>query len=149
MITRAIHNAYKTAKERQWTRIYWAVDIHGTMMPHTHRGGDIPKTFYRYAQEVLEIASARQEICLILYTCSPKQVIENYLDFFKTRNIHFDYVNVNPEVTNTDYGDYNQKPYFNVLFEDKAGFDPESDWLPVLHLLTDSNFIQTADALNQ
>jgi peptide methionine sulfoxide reductase MsrA len=142
MITRALHTAYKTARERKWTRVYWAIDIHGTMMPHTHRGNDLPKTFYAHAREVLQQASARKEICLILYTCSPKHEIENYLDFFKANDIHFDYINENPEAENTEYGDYKQKPYFNVLFEDKAGFDPENDWLPVLEWMSNPDALR-------
>jgi hypothetical protein len=137
MITRAIHTACKTARERNWTRIYWAVDIHGTMMPPTHRGGHLPDTFYNHACEVLQLASKREDICLILYTCSHTHEIEQYLTLFRENDIHFDFVNENPEVQNTPYGNYDRKPYFNVLFEDKAGFDPENDWLPVLELLRD------------
>lgn len=37
-------------------------------------------------------------------------------------------VNENLEVKNTTYGFYEHKPYFNLLFEDKAGFDAEIDW---------------------
>jgi hypothetical protein len=38
-------------------------------------------------------------------------------------------INKNPNVENNAYGYYRDKPYFNVLFEDKAGFDAEEDWL--------------------
>jgi len=44
-------------------------------------------------------------------------------------------VNENPEVLNLKYGCYDKKPYFNVVFEDKAGFDPMTDWLLVKGLL--------------
>jgi hypothetical protein len=40
-------------------------------------------------------------------------------------------VNKNPEVKSTTYGYYEDKPYFNVLFEDKAGFDATEDWFLV------------------
>lgn len=141
MITRAIHTAYRTARERNWNRVYWAVDIHGTMMPPSHRGGVLPKTFYEHAREVLQLASQRSDICLILYTCSHDHELDDYIAFFREHDILFEYVNENPEVANTDYGNYDKKPYFNVLFEDKAGFDPEQDWWPVLVLL------QTPDEL--
>jgi hypothetical protein len=48
--------------------------------------------------------------------------------------LHLEYVNDNPEVTTEGYGCYDYKPYMNVLFEDKAGFD--TDWLGVLELMT-------------
>ncbi|MGL5888658.1 MAG: hypothetical protein ACRC3B_02165 [Bacteroidia bacterium] len=142
MITRAIHTAYKTARERNWSRTYWAVDIHGTMMPPTHRGGDLPKTFYAHAREVLQLATLRDDICLILYTCSHEHEVQEYLAFFEEHEIRFDFVNENPEVQNTSYGNYDRKPYFNVLFEDKAGFDPENDWDPVLVLLNDAEALK-------
>ena len=59
---------------------------------------------------------------------------KKYLEYFKSCDIHFDYVNKNPEVTNAGYGFYDHKPYFNVLFEDKAGFDPFTDWKKVIEL---------------
>jgi hypothetical protein len=31
-------------------------------------------------------------------------------------------------VANTTYGYYEDKPYFNALWEDKAGFNAEKDW---------------------
>ena len=34
-----------------------------------------------------------------------------------------------------EYNFYDDKPYFNVLFEDKAGFDPLDDWEKVITLL--------------
>jgi len=51
--------------------------------------------------------------------------------------INFDYVNENPEIpTNMEgYGNYDKKPYMNVLFEDKAGFLGEYDWSDVYHYL--------------
>ena len=60
---------------------------------------------------------------------------------FEENGIHFDYVNENPEIaTNLEgYGNYDKKPYMNVLFEDKAGFDGDTDWDSVLWLLTSKN----------
>ena len=34
-------------------------------------------------------------------------------------------------VENTNGGDFTDKPYFNVLFEDKAGFVGDKDWYVV------------------
>ena len=63
-----------------------------------------------------------------MFTCSYPQEIQKYVKLFKELNIEFDFINKNPEPNNTSYGYYEDKPYFNVLFEDKAGFDPETDW---------------------
>jgi len=64
-----------------------------------------------------------------LYTCSYPKEIQRYLEFFDVNGINFDYANKNPDAKNTKYGYYEDKPYYNVLFEDKAGFDAENDWL--------------------
>jgi hypothetical protein len=74
---------------------------------------------------------------MIIYTCSHPHEIEQYIEFFEKNNIRFKYVNENPEVkTQTNgYGCYDKKPYMNVLFEDKAGFDAETEWEPVLALM--------------
>ncbi|TND09536.1 MAG: hypothetical protein FD123_1127 [Bacteroidetes bacterium] len=135
MITKAIHNAFRFARDRQWEKTYWAVDIHGTMIIPNYRGGEIPKSFYPYAVEALQLVSRRDDVCLILYTCSHPHEIDEYLEYFRTHEIHFRFVNENPEVENGAYGCYNDKPYFNVLFEDKAGFDPEEDWKHVHDLM--------------
>jgi hypothetical protein len=74
---------------------------------------------------------------MCIYTCSHPHEIEEYIQLFKNNDIHFKYVNENPEIK-TDlngYGCYDKKPYMNVLFEDKAGFSGEEDWLPILNLL--------------
>jgi hypothetical protein len=67
---------------------------------------------------------------MILYTCSHPNEIEQYLKLFTENGINFKYINENLDVP-TDlngYGNYDKKPYFNVLFEDKAGFDAEIEW---------------------
>ncbi|MOA37506.1 hypothetical protein D3C78_1591030 [compost metagenome] len=84
---------------------------------------------------------------MILYTCSYPHEIEQYLKFFKEQGIHFRFVNQNPEVVNEAYGFYEQKFYFNVLFEDKSGFDPEQDWEKIYTMLknnkTEACILQT------
>ena len=45
------------------------------------------------------------------------------------------YVNENNDVKNAGYGCYDDKFYFAVLCDDKAGWDPENDWSLVNHLL--------------
>jgi hypothetical protein len=71
---------------------------------------------------------------MCLYTCSHPNEIDEYLELFKSSDINFVYVNENPEVKTQigGYGCYDKKPYMNVLFEDKASFDPETEWEEVL-----------------
>lgn len=138
MISKAIINNYETALIRKWDKTYWAFDIHGTIIIPNYDSEEIPKTFYPNAKKVLKHISSRRDIVMILYTCSHPHQIEEYLEYFKAHDILFDYVNENPEVAtgkNNEYGNYDKKPYFNVMFEDKAGFDAMSDWFCVDDLL--------------
>ena len=54
------------------------------------------------------------------------------MNVFKNNKIHFDYVNENPEVIRQETDpvslDLSEKFYFNVGFDDKFGFDPDTDW---------------------
>jgi hypothetical protein len=135
MITRAIENSFRHAREKRWNKIYWAFDIHGTLVRPNHTANVIATEFYPYAVEVMQMISKRTDIVRILYTCSYPHEIVQYIDYFKNLDIHFNYVNENPDVANGGYGYYKDKFYFNVLFEDKAGFNGETDWLEVKKLL--------------
>lgn len=133
MIVNAIKKSFERAKEKKWDKTFWAVDIHDTIIKPNYQKG-IPTEWYPFAKEALQKISKRKDICLILYTCSWPKEIEEYLEFFKENDIHFDYVNSNPEAQNTNYGFYDNKPYFNVLFEDKSGFLIE-EWEDVIKVL--------------
>lgn len=128
MVTRAMQKAFDLAKDRGWDKTYWAFDIHDTMIVPNYEFGNIPTEFYPLAKEVMQQISKRKDVCLILYTCSHPHEIEQYLELFKANNIHFEYINKNPEVESKGYGYYEDKFYINVLFEDKAGFDAKEDW---------------------
>ena len=135
MITKAIRNALKRKEEKGWQYSYWAIDLHETVVRPNWSTIELPTDFYPFAKETLQWISRQEDIVLIMYTCSHPPEIERYKAFFSEHNIHFKYANENPEVVNMRYGNYDKKPYFNVLFEDKAGFDPEEDWELVQQLL--------------
>lgn len=137
MIENLIKKTFDIAKKRNWDKTFWAIDVHETMIIPNYKSNDIPKVWYPYALEVMQMLSKRSDVCLILYTCSHPHEIELYNKFFKEHNIDFKYVNENPEVK-TDaqgYGNYDKKFYFNVLFDDKANFDANNDWKRILDFL--------------
>ena len=135
MITKAIDRSFKVMKERNWDKSFWAIDIHDTILKSNYNNPDIKEDFYPYAKEVLQILSKRTDIVLFLYTCSYPKEITRYLDFFKSHDIHFKYVNENPDALNTAHGYYEKKPYFSVLLEDKSGFDANIDWILIKECL--------------
>jgi len=134
-IIKAINKAFDIKEQRGWDRLYFAVDLHGTVFHSTHSNDGITVDFYPLAKEVLQMLAKRNDIILIMYTCSKPSDIEKYDVLFRENNIIFDYFNRNPEVETKDgnYGHFDSKFYFNVLLEDKAGFDPMSDWEEVMN----------------
>jgi hypothetical protein len=135
MITRAIQNCFQCAKDRKWNKTYWAFDIHGTILKPNYKRNEISKEFYPNAKEVMQLLSKRNDIVRILYTCSYPDEIDQYLAYFAEYDIHFDYVNINPDVADGAYGFYQHKFYFNVIMDDKAGFDGETDWTEIKKIL--------------
>lgn len=129
-IVKAIDRAFKNKEKRGWNKIYFYFDIHETILYPDYNNID-PLRFYPYAKEVLQHLSAREDVAIGLFTCSYPKEIERYMKFFAENDIVFEFANKNPDVKNTTYGYYEDKPYFNVLFEDKAGFDAETDWILV------------------
>ena len=135
------HFAYREKKGKVLNdgyKMYWFFDIHSTILKPNYQYGNTPDEFYPMAKETLQLISRIPEIVMFLYTCSHPHEIDEYLNLFVSNNIHFNYVNENPEVVtqNNGYGNYDKKPYMNVLFEDKAGFDPQTEWQEVYDLLT-------------
>lgn len=128
---KTISDVYKNAiaiKERRgWDRMYILVDIHETVMYPTHNG-NMSTSFYAYSLATLIRLSRDPEVCLILWTCSSEDHCQQYNEIFRGHGIIFDYINANPEVTNTEYACFDKKLYANMILDDKAGFEPLVDW---------------------
>jgi len=127
-IIQSFNNAFERQKERGWKYIYIFVDIHGTVFHSDYGNKEKIYNFYPYSKKVLQYLSKRKDIKLGLFTCSYANEIAEYLDVFEENNIMFDFINRNEDEHNTSYGNFKNKTYFNVLLDDKAGFDPASDW---------------------
>lgn len=128
MIGKAIHKAFEMAKARNWEKMFVAVDIHDTAVVSNYSGNRIPTMFYPNAKEVLQYLSERPDITLIMFTSSHPHEMQKYKVFFEENGIYFKFINENPDCPSTGYGCYDKKFYFNVLIEDKAGFDADVEW---------------------
>lgn len=122
----AFDEAFREMEAKKWEYIFVYFDIHKTMLYPDYN--NTTTDFYPYAKEVLQYLSTRKDMVMGLYTCSYPEEIVRYQKFFKEHDIIFKYENDNKEVGNTKYGYYENKPYYNVLFEDKAGFRADLDW---------------------
>lgn len=133
---KALERNWEKAKKKKWDCIYIAIDIHDTIVYGNYDNTNIPTKFTPHAKQTLQYLSNRKDIVMFLYTCSHKHEIKKYEVFFKENGIKFQSVNKNPAVENNDLGCYDDKPYFNLLLDDKAGFDCENDWLSIYNWFT-------------
>lgn len=128
-----IRNTFHLKDRLDWPEVYFVIDLHGTIIPSGKHSGD--KTdelhFYPGAEEVLLNLTNRKDIFTILWTSTPWDRLPEVLTFFKTKGIVFTWINENPHAKNTPRSDFSKKFYFNVLLEDRAGFEPETDWFLV------------------
>ena len=137
MIVDWISKMFEHAFAKEWYETYWAFDVHGVILQPNYRKDHFHADFYPYAKECLQILSKRKDIVLIMFSSSYPSEIEYYSKVFEDNDIHFKYINENPEIDSTkgNFGFYEKKFYFNVLFEDKAGFNPTTEWKSVYRLL--------------
>jgi hypothetical protein len=150
-LIKSFDNAYADAIRKDWSYIYVFLDLHSTLIKPNYSAGNIPTEFYKGALEGLRIMSAAQDIKIIMYTCSHPHEIEQYEKMFSRYGIKFDFINENPEVTTTPqgYGCYDKKPYFNILIDDKASFNPETEWEDIINYLNDRNSPSTINSRNE
>lgn len=141
-IIEALQRNWLKAKKKKWDCIYIGVDIHDTIVYGNYDNTNIPTKFTPHAKETLQFLSNRKDIVLFLYTCSHQHEIEKYKTFFAENGIKFQSVNKNPAVQSNDLGCYDDKPYFNLLLDDKAGFNCEMDWYNIYQW-----FIRTKEIL--
>lgn len=128
-----IEKMFKHAEAHQWFETYWGFDVHGVISKPDYRKVTKEIDYFPYAKETLKLMSERNDIVMFLFTSSYPEEVQKYMDTFRKDGIHFKYVNENPEISDATgcFGYYYQKPYYNVLFEDKSGFDPDADWKPI------------------
>ena len=126
MISTAIERAYKKRFDRTFGYVYFSVDIHDTIVQSTYNG--ISSLIYPKARTALNTLSLLPEVKLILNSSCYEQDQKQYISLFSNYGIAISYFNCNPEVENTETGCFDLKFYFDVLLDDKAGFDKDTDW---------------------
>lgn len=128
-ILNAVIRAYNVAAERDWNVVYWCVDLHGTVLEANYSSAEF-KFIDDKVVAALQKIRALPETRLILWSAVTKEDEIKIREMFEANGIHVDYVNENPEIANTKTGNFEDKFYFSVLVDDKAGFVP-SMWTSV------------------
>jgi hypothetical protein len=126
-----IQKTFDQKKEKGWTTIYFAVDLHGTLIRPSHDRVE----FYPDAINVIKYLNNRPDVRVILWTSSFQKEIDDVLVKAKEAGIRLDYVNENPLEANNHRANFEKKFYFNVVLEDKAGFDGDVDWTFLAHTI--------------
>ena len=135
MILDVIKKLIENQKEHHWYESYWAFDFHGTIINPNHIKGSTVMEFYPYAKETLQLISkTRPDIRMIISTSSYPDEMIVYKEKFEENNIFFHYENENPEINEAHFGFYKYKWYFDIMFEDKSGFNPD-EWKEIYYFL--------------
>ena len=119
-----IEKAFRDKVARGWHTLYVMVDAHGTIVKPYHDKLE----FYAGSLEVLKWFSDRSDFKLILWTSSHEKEIGELVAVLKDNGITVDFVNENPLEKNSKLACFDRKFYFNIILDDKAGFEPEIDW---------------------
>lgn len=142
---KTVVNAYQKAAMRGWDRIYWAIDIHDTLYPSTYQK-DEAKTLKPFfgARTLINNLIGYKENVIILWSSlldggkgpNATNDFQPYFDdlfgdYEKAELRDRVFFNENPLEKDTEYACFAKKFYFNVLLDDKAGFDPEIDFYAI------------------
>lgn len=119
-----IVKAFEDKKKRGWHTFYVAVDLHGTLIKPYHDCIE----FYPGAIEVMRWFNSRPDFKVILWTSSYLVDIEKFQRACEKEGISFNFINGNPLEKSNGRAFFGQKFYFNIILDDKAGFEGDTDW---------------------
>ncbi len=126
-IIKAIERAYQIKEERNWDTIYWAIDLHGTCIKSNYVSGEY-EWINEDALKCLQLIDTLKESKIIIWSSCYTEEMYKLSSFFIENNILISFFNQNPYIKNTETGCFDEKFYFSILLDDKAGFDPDTDW---------------------
>jgi len=134
-----IANAFERNKIKGWPTVYWAIDIHDTIGKGTYKKDNEGFEFYPWAKEVLQNLSQNPNCKIIIYTASHTEPAQNLIKWMEGYEITIFALNRNPDHENNELCDFSKKMYFDILLEDKAGFEGKCDWFLVMKELQKIN----------
>ena len=125
-IIRVIKRAHKLLEERNWDKVYWCIDLHGVCLKSTYN--DTIEFINEDAIKTLQLISSDEQNVIILWSSCYSDYRFKIVDLFKDNNIKVKYFNKNDDIENTEYAYFGYKFYFDILLDDKAGFDASTEW---------------------
>jgi hypothetical protein len=127
-----IEHAFHKVNSRKWPYVYWAIDVHDVIFKGTYKKNNEGKVFYPWAKEVLQNLTLNYRMKLILFTASHEQPARDVISWLSENKIEIFALNENPDQLNTELCDFTRKFYFDILLEDKAGFEGWHDWFRIM-----------------
>jgi len=133
--------AFIEAEEKGYDHIVIAVDLHGTIVNsklyNRIKGTEEEKlahSIYHKAIEALTLMTEDPRIEMFIYSGTEpsslvriKNSLEKYFDIKVALSYSAD--------TTIDKQSFTKKPYFSILLDNKAGFDPVHDWDTISSIL--------------
>jgi hypothetical protein len=126
-IRQVIKKTFESKQAKGWDLLYVLLDVHGVILPSSWHKVNEFKFVTEDCIEVLQWFSKRNDFRIILWTSSYPTETNPLVKWLAEFEINIDYVNGNPNEPNNTYADFSFKPYYNILLDDKAGFEP-TDW---------------------
>lgn len=123
-----IARSFEMKAKQGWPKLYWAIDLHDVLIIGRHNKFNEGRELCPSALEVMRWIKKRPDMAWILYSCSHKEPTDDMVKWLDSFGIAPDYINENPECRNGHLCDFSKKFYFDILLEDKAGFDAMHDW---------------------
>lgn len=124
-----IERSFSDKKKRNWPKLFWCIDVHDVILEGKYNLNNEGASYMPNALKVLRMLSNRKEdMALILWTSGHVGPTSKVLENLEKEGVKFDYVNNNPECPNDRLCDFSKKFYFNILLDDKAGFEGATDW---------------------
>lgn len=137
MILRAVKLAYEKHSEK-YPHIFWKIDLHGVCLRSSYKSGEYEWINNDVVPALKEIMSCPHSKIILWSSCYEHEQ-QKIIDFFNNSGIRVDFFNENPMFANTEYGCFDQKFYFSILVDDKAGFDPDTEWKLIHDFLVNKN----------
>lgn len=131
-LEKAIRTSLKKFRDRNFSWLYISVDAHDTFINSTYDSAQPFKFVNEDAKTALQFLSDIEEVSLILWTSMYQEDIEILTNWLSIHGINFELVNSNEYEESTEYADFDKKFYTSLIFDDKAGFDPDEDWKLVI-----------------
>ena len=124
-----IERTYRDRKVRRWPNIYFCIDLHDVILQGKYNLNNTGASYFPNCLNVLRQLNKHSDFVLILWTSGHATPTQNVLADLTKEGITFKYVNENLDCPNDHLCDFSRKFYMNILLDDKAGFEGETDWV--------------------